>query len=282
LNASNFGATYAWQDNSTDSVFTAAQAGKYWVRVKLGGCEKSDTIEVNIDLGPQVFLGDDTTLCPGDTLILEATPNTINYLWQDNSIDSIFKVFQNGLYWLEAEFNECRNRDSILVNYRNPLEANLGNDTSICANENFVLVPELSDTGTILWQDSTVTNNYVVSSAGRYSITVSNKCSTVSDEILIDVIDCECKITIPNVFTPNNDFTNDILLIKSKCEFLSYSLKVFNRWGVKVFETNDSKIGFTGKRNGMDLSEGVYFYQLNYSNQLEKSINLQGSFTLLR
>ena len=44
-------------------------------------------------------------------------------------------------------------------------------------------------------------------------------------------------MTVPNVFSPNKDGINDVFSIVGldKCE--SYSIKIYNRWGVLIFET---------------------------------------------
>jgi gliding motility-associated-like protein len=70
----------------------------------------------------------------------------------------------------------------------------------------------------------------------------------------------------PNVLTPNNDFINENFNLKEiyhSC--LAYELRIFNRWGFNVYlQTNDTA-PFDGKtQDGMELTEGVYFYKLNY------------------
>lgn len=47
-------------------------------------------------------IGNDTTLCSGDNLLLEATINNATYLWQDNTTDSVFIVTQSGTYWVNV------------------------------------------------------------------------------------------------------------------------------------------------------------------------------------
>jgi gliding motility-associated-like protein len=73
-------------------------------------------------------------------------------------------------------------------------------------------------------------------------------------------------IEFPNVLTPNNDFINENFNLKEifgPC--LSYQLRIFNRWGFNVYlQTNDTN-PFEGKtQDGMELTEGIYFYKLNY------------------
>lgn len=70
------------------------------------------------------------------------------------------------------------------------------------------------------------------------------------------------KPIIPNIFTPNNDGINDYFVIEDIIE--DSELKVFNRWGKLVYERKDYNNRWKGKnRDGIDLSEGVYFYSLS-------------------
>jgi gliding motility-associated-like protein len=69
------------------------------------------------------------------------------------------------------------------------------------------------------------------------------------------------RIYTPNSFTPNGDGVNDIFLPKGL--FISdYSLIIFNRWGEKLFESNDINQGWDGRFKGEICPMGVYYYQI--------------------
>jgi gliding motility-associated-like protein len=94
-------------------------------------------------------------------------------------------------------------------------------------------------------------------------------------------------INIPNVFTPNGDGINDAFDISIVGQSL-YDLKIYNRWGGKVFEgTKDGKnndgINWNGTtyNEGNENGEGVYYYIFKYKfSEGEKSVH--GSITLIR
>jgi len=76
---------------------------------------------------------------------------------------------------------------------------------------------------------------------------------------------------LPNVFSPNNDGINDLFkpLMTSYVERVD--MKIFNRWGMLVFETEDPGINWDGKIDGTDklVSPGVYYYICEvYENRL--------------
>lgn len=101
---------------------------------------------------------------------------------------------------------------------------------------------------------------------------------SVSNE---DVADGESKIYIPNSFTPNGDDLNDIF--KPRSVYLeSYNLKVFNRWGDKLFETNNINEGWDGTSLGKPCQEDVYIYLVQAVGIDSKHYQLDGDVTLLR
>ena len=66
-----------------------------------------------------INLGNDVTLCLGETLLLDATTLNATYNWQDNSINPTFVVSQEGVYWVVIENNNCTMTDTINVLYEN-------------------------------------------------------------------------------------------------------------------------------------------------------------------
>lgn len=79
-------------------------------------------------------------------------------------------------------------------------------------------------------------------------------------------------LVFPNIFSPNNDGTNDrwapYLLNEPDFEllgyFTTYDLKVYNRWGGLVFDTAGTPRVWEGRDEGNTLDEGVYYYIVNY------------------
>jgi len=83
------------------------------------------------------------------------------------------------------------------------------------------------------------------------------------DSITISVFEFGCDeptIFVPNAFSPNNDGFNDSLYVRSDY-VASMELSIYDRWGEKVFQTNDQSVGWDGKFNGKLASPAVYVYQ---------------------
>jgi gliding motility-associated-like protein len=265
LDATTSNATYLWQDNSTNPTVNITQQGTYWVQITDNCGSTSDTINVNYNPTPTVELGNNTSLCQGETLILDATTSNATYLWQDNSTNPTFNVTQQGTYWVQITDNCGSISDTINVNYNPTPTVELGNDTSLCQGETLILDATTSN-ATYLWQDNSTNPTVNITQQGTYWVQITDNCGSTSDTIIIDLTDCNCILYVPNSFTPNFDNINDQFLpIISECDFKEYSLMVFNRWGEKIFETNNYYDSWDGTYQERLCQNGVYIYLLQYS-----------------
>jgi len=279
LDATNNNATYLWHNNSTNSTFNVAQQGTYWVQVTQNNCTSSDTINVNFNSPPVVNLGNDTTLCAGEPLTLDASTNNATYLWQNNSINSTFNVFQQGTYWVQVKQNNCTSSDTINVNF-NPLPiVNLGNDTTLCPGDALILGSTTNNaTYTYLWQDNSTNSTFNVAQQGTYWLQVTQNNCILTDTIIISEEVCEIILEMPNVFTPNNDGVNDLLVPVLSKGVISMSTMIYNRWGNKIFETNNLLIEW----DGQSVMNGTYFWIINYSDIKGNQWSKKGLLTLFK
>jgi gliding motility-associated-like protein len=87
----------------------------------------------------------------------------------------------------------------------------------------------------------------------------------------------EGNVFIPNAFAPNG-LNNIWLPITQFVEKTDYKVKVFNRWGAKVFETENDKEGW----NGAGAIDNVYVYLIEYKNSRGEYIQLKGHLTIVR
>jgi len=116
LQANNSGASYTWQDGSSNPVFQVDQPGIYSVAIDLNGCRASDTISIQYQHLPVVSMDKETNLCKGQQLVLSPTINNASdYEWQDGTTTLTYMVKDTGLYTISAE-NICGvMKESILV-----------------------------------------------------------------------------------------------------------------------------------------------------------------------
>ncbi len=123
----------------------------------------------------------------------------------------------------------------------------------------------LGEGGSFLWA-SPLPGSYDV----QLTITSADGCiSTYSVPYEIT----EVPIVIPNVFTPNNDATNDRFSIQN-IEQHKNDLKVYDRWGLMVYEATNYRNQWTG----LGVPDGTYYYELLLLN----GRSYKGHLTLLR
>lgn len=142
-----------------DTVYYQAQKNgfiNFTLEVEVPGlCKKSlrDTVQVTNYNSLSVFIGNDTTLCPGELVILDPkvqSSSPVNYLWLPDSQRSqqYITMPDTGMntYWLKVtDMNECEAWDSIHVFRPRSIQVDAGRDTSLCPNaKNYLLTPEPS------------------------------------------------------------------------------------------------------------------------------------------
>jgi gliding motility-associated-like protein len=89
-------------------------------------------------------------------------------------------------------------------------------------------------------------------------------------------------VFVPNIFTPNSDGNNDEFKLYGK-NIRFHNLQVFNRWGEKIFDTDNENNGWDGTYKGEPQPPGVYVYIVKYSPLYNaENRNIKGSVTLFR
>lgn len=90
-------------------------------------------------------------------------------------------------------------------------------------------------------------------------------------------------VYIPNAFTPVGDGINDLFIpVISYFDFHAYTMRIFNRWGEVIFETNDYTQGWDGNEGPKPAKEGVYVYVVSFKTGEGKPVDIRGFVTLLR
>lgn len=164
----------------------------------------------------------------------------------------------------------------------------LGNDTTICGGS--YILDAGNPGSTYLWNNGSTIQTLNVTSPGTYSVqvtiggcdyydTIIIKCDSIIDTLPV-INGCESQLVLPNVFSPNGDNINDVFKpIIDSCNFLNRFV-VYNRWGQIIFESTN-KISWDGKnQNGKQLSEGVYFYIIEYLDNNRDPKFLKGNVTI--
>jgi gliding motility-associated-like protein len=132
---------------------------------------------------------------------------------------------------------------------------------------------------TYLWNNSATTSEIEDLEAGLYNISVTDLmgCSGTG-AVTVTKMEIEC-INIPTCFTPNDDGLNDVWVIKDASLYPEFSLKIYNRWGLIVYEIAGSYEAWDGTFKGEPIPAATYYYFLQLSAQSEVR---QGTITIVR
>ena len=161
-----------------------------------------------------------------------------------------------------------------------------GNDTTVGYNSTITL--NGSGGTTYTWSPSTGLScsncaNPSVTITGEttfyLTVTDANGCSS-TDQVTI-FMDDSFVFFVPNIFSPNGDNENDVFYVRGQ-GFKSISINIFNRWGQKVFESDDVNNGWDGTFNGQEMNTGVFVYYINLELFNGEKIQKQGNITLVR
>ena len=286
-----FSYSYIWNTNppQTSQTISNLASGTYSVTVSApGSCEVSSSVilnppppAVNINLN----VSNATCGLSNGTIVSTVTGGTAPYiyLWSNGASNASVNNLSSGTFSLTiTDANNCiANQNNIVVN-NNIIPANvfLGNDTTICEGQTLLL--NAGTFSSYLWQDNSTTPTFLVTQTGIYNVSVVNSagCSG-SDEIKVTV---ECKgVFFPSSFTPNNDGLNDLFgPIGDIGNLRAYSFSVYNRWGQRLFTTNNPYLKWNGTYKSLPLETQslvwIASYKLNDNNLQFK----KGTITLLR
>lgn len=120
-------------------------------------------------------------------------------------------------------------------------------------------------------------------SAGIYHFQISDKSNCVIDTT-INLAQVEnCKVILPNIFSPNGDQINDVFGISNELAFFQWKLSIFDRSGNLIFESNNPYSGWDGNFHNKPVQSGVYVWHLQYVVLKEMIDHFQvGDITLIR
>lgn len=279
------GATYVWQDGSTASSLTATESGVYSIEVNLDDCVINDSVGVyflnNLDLD----LGDNRIICEGDSLLLEVPDEPLPYIWSTGETGSSIQVTEAGTYSVRVGIDDCTFTSEMqlsLTPERDIIEADTLN---LCPDAEIVLDIRSPD-ATYLWQDGSEEGRYTINEPGTYEVLMTTGDCENEDrvEVIPQRYDCfDCKYFVPNAFSPDFDGVNDQLSMLTNCEFSSFEMQIFDRWGNLVYQSDDPTQAWDGTVGGQVAAQGIYTVFIDFQFFTERLSELyKGDVLLIR
>ncbi len=299
----DFGDGTTSTDNNPNHAYT--HGGVYTIKL-VGtsslGCVDSINLQVTVDtLFAPTFTKSDDSLCMGSkiTFYPNVGPNTTSVRWSfgeswhssmgDDSITHTWDLAGEFPVTLNVAYRSCPEAAYSGTVHLFPYPTvYLGPDSVMCLKDEAIVLQNLAANppGTYQhkWSNGATTPSIKVTETGTYRLTVSSEyeCSTTEEMI----VNKDCYVDIPNSFTPNGDGVNDYFFPRQLLTHgvKGFSMQVFNRWGQKVFETEQTDgRGWDGRFNDKDQPAGVYIYVIKgvvlKNGQTEQ---YTGDLTLLR
>jgi gliding motility-associated-like protein len=270
LNATPGFDTYTWNNGATGANISA-QAGTYFVTATIGPCSTSSlTFTVTEVPNPTPVITGPSVGCGGTPLVLSTTQAFTTYAWSNTETTPTTAVLtgtytvtvtnQFGCTGTSAPFTVVVDEDPLADFSTDPPSPQLPNTTVVFTDEsdpNGGTITGWSwdfgvENGTANTQNSSWTYPLPGSYPVTLIITTANGCV---DSVTVVYIIRPAEISIPNVFSPNNDGVNDSFNIEN-IEFFRNEVTVFNRWGQPLLEAKD----YRNTWRAQDVPDGTYYY----------------------
>lgn len=224
--------------------------GNYRVRVvssnpiQTGG-DNGTNITVNV---PNVNLGPDQSICPGDTSILTAPSGVLSYNWSSGGTNQIEQVTTSGTYSVTVSNSVCSESDTIVVSTLAAPAPTLVDTASICANS-LTLSP--GSFSSYAWSTGATSSTLTASSSGLYVVTVtgSNTCTTV-DYSYVNLL--KPTITVGDTSICSGDSIE--LITETGCYFYLSSITNSNYYNVY------SSVAHGDDRGGIAVTPNYMYY----------------------
>ena len=285
--------TYSWNNGlGNGNVFDVSPSATTTYSLAVAdanNCPADTVVIVEVNPLPTVIAAN-STICLGNSLTLSASgaeqyqwkPSTGLYSPTGNIVRATPLITTNYTVTGTA-LNGCSGDFHVTVTVNQLPTVECGNNFSINAGESVVL--NAKGEGNYHWYPaeglsctSCKTPMAMTLSTTTYYLllTDSNGC-TAKDSLTIKVYQ---QIYIPSSFTPNGDDVNDVFYVYG--DFLNMNLKIYNRWGELIFQSQNVLIGWDGKFKSLPVQEGSYIYTLNCIDNFNNARLYHGKIILIR
>ena len=183
--------SYEWNDGSTDPLLTVNGPGTYWLSASYANnCTLIDSIRVLEALDFQVDLGEDMTLCPGETLPIDGDLQLhgATYQWNDGSESAQRVLDSTGVYSLTADLNGCTNSDTLHLSYVEIPEFGLNANSMVCQGDTVILDANIEG-ATVLWSTGSTNPILEVTETDQYWLRISKEGCEDSDTLNLEFIE---------------------------------------------------------------------------------------------
>lgn len=292
------GVSYVWSGGVINGIpFVPLANGSYTViGTDANGC--TNTSSVTINLNPDIpisILPNDPIICKGDSVQLIAS-GASTYIWINAPGLSAYtgasvwaKPIANTTYTVVGtDANGCTGTSSVAISISSAIDIQVTKNRDSECEINIIQL-QANGAQNYSWTpanlvsnpNAPITNATVLQTTTFYVTGNTGSCTDMDSITVYYYNNDETGIIIPNAFSPNGDGLNDCLRIIHNANFKEYYFTVYNRWGEKVFETDDPFKCWNGEHKSKPAEMGTYGYFLKAETSCGK-IFKKGDITVIR
>jgi gliding motility-associated-like protein len=264
-----------------------------------GPCANSSTVNITISTNPTATATCNSSVCSGQSITFNSTGGG-SYTWDgpgaysstlQNPVITPAGVANSGTYTVTVNNGGCSDTAQVNVVVTAAPSADAGTDITI--QQGSMTTLNAAGGSSYSWTPATglsCTNcPYPVAAptiTTTYCVSASNGTCSDSDCVTITVEEpCVTSkdLGVPNAFSPNNDGINDQFCLQGWSACMDqFSILIYDRWGEKVFESNEADFCWNGIYKGKTLDPAVFVYFINASFSTGDNVVKKGNISIIR
>ncbi|HIP37039.1 MAG TPA: T9SS type B sorting domain-containing protein, partial [Crocinitomix sp.] len=261
----------------------------YLVEVTNNGCTVTQTVTINTISSISYTYNFQIPICttPGYislNILGGASPYIVDWP-QNNLIGDSISINNAGMFIFNiTDVNGCSYQDTITtVSPGDPqlsVDLEVNNISCIGLSDGSAeVIDVIGGVAPYLyqWDNGSTSTTIKDLSENIYQVTVTDQNGCIGTATAIISVDNNDCLDIHNAISPNGDGQNDVWEITGIQGKTNSTVKVFNRWGALVFESDNYQNDWRGTYKGKDLPAGIYFYIVTVDGD-----NFEGSLTIIR
>lgn len=287
-----------------NAVATPKDTSTYVLHAQWGGCERWDTIIVNVLRKPVANAGTDTAICNLTYAILRGSSSNVsgpvNYTWSpatniefpNQAVTSVYPPDNDTTYIYTLTVTDdygCNFSvtDQVAVQVQPPVPAFAGNDTTAVLGA----AHQLSASGgsDYLWSPATYLSSATAQNPvatlmndQKFVVRVTDFAGCIGYDTVFVKTYAGPAYYIPNAFTPNGDGLNDVFRPIPAGIVRTQYFRIFNRLGETVFENNEFMKGWDGTFKGKKQPIGTYVWIIKGIDRNGKTVEMKGTVLLIQ
>jgi hypothetical protein len=265
--------------------------GKHQITHYIGRGVCSDTTfkQVYVIPSPSPLSFNGGAICEGDSLLLEINPIDTSLIlnWDDGSPLKEIWLKEEGEYGYKIENSEgCYTESGFSIDFHPFHDFKLLGEKTPCFGEIPVIsLKNVQNYQHVLWNTGSKETNITIENDGWYKVTVKEGECEKKDSLEVIFTHCDtCKVYAPSVFIIDSD-VNGQFTFQSNCTITALDLRILDRWGSLVFQTNQPDFRWLGLASGKPVEQGIFIYEATMTleiNSRKEKMKKKGDILVLK